>query len=277
MRIFSFSIFIFTLLSWSGASRPPGFDDWDPSWSPTKDQIAFVSNRSGNSEIFLLALSDNLGIAQLTHTGASNAGPRWSPDGSQLVFYSARDGNFEIYLMSADGSNQKRLTIEPAIDWDPSWTPEGRILFESYRSGLPNLYLMDPRTGDTTRLTNDIWREAFPVWSSKENRVVFASNRDGGWDLYSLKPNGTDLKRLTESEGISWRPALSLDGRRVAFESIRGDVSDIALIGFDGKPWQWLTQDIHRDSYPNWSPDGKKIVYASQREGRWSLILKNVP
>ncbi len=40
-----------------------------------------------------------------------------------VAFVSDRDGNFEIYVMDADGSNQVRLTIHPAQDVDPVWSP----------------------------------------------------------------------------------------------------------------------------------------------------------
>ena len=50
-------------------------------------------------------------------------GLRISPDGSKIIFHSYRDGNAEIYIMNADGSNQTRLTNNPAIDNGPAWSP----------------------------------------------------------------------------------------------------------------------------------------------------------
>jgi TolB protein len=55
--------------------------------------------------------------------GQINEDPAWSPDGTKIVFQSNRDGNWEIYVMDADGSNQQRLTINPAGDYWPSWGP----------------------------------------------------------------------------------------------------------------------------------------------------------
>ena len=45
---------------------------------------------------------------------------------AQIAFVSDRDGNTEIYVMDADGGNLRRLTDNPAIDWDPSWSPDGK-------------------------------------------------------------------------------------------------------------------------------------------------------
>ena len=43
--------------------------------------------------------------------------------GGKIAFFSYRDGDYEIYVMNADGSNQTRLTNNPAGDRAPSWGP----------------------------------------------------------------------------------------------------------------------------------------------------------
>ena len=86
--------------------------------SPDGKQIAFVSNRDGSGEIYVME-ADRTQQRQLTHTSSFNIDPAWSPDGRRIVFSSARDGNPEIYVMNSDGSDQRRLTRDANRDENP--------------------------------------------------------------------------------------------------------------------------------------------------------------
>ena len=80
--------------------------------------------------------------------------PAWSPDGTKIAFTSDRDGIPKIYVMNADGTNQTRITDNPASDEAPAWSPDGsKIAFTSDRDGNPEIYVMNADGTDQTRLT----------------------------------------------------------------------------------------------------------------------------
>jgi len=89
-------------------------------------KIAFVSDRDGDAEIFVMN-SDGSGQTQLTFNTAADDMPAWSPDGSKIVFLSTRDpdGDAEIFVMNSDGSSQTQLTFNTATDVEPAWSPDG--------------------------------------------------------------------------------------------------------------------------------------------------------
>ena len=107
-----------------------------PSWSPDGTKIAFsyspgfvINNLMAPYKIDTMN-ADGSDRARLTDNSAIDLNPSWSPDGSMIAFSSDRDGKMgrwtvpnEIYVMNADGSNQTRLTNNPADDTEPSWSP----------------------------------------------------------------------------------------------------------------------------------------------------------
>ena len=92
-----------------------GGSDTPPSWSPDGSRLVFVSDRDGNSEIYVMDV-DGQNQTRLTDSDGWDVSPSWSPDGSRLAFVSDRDGNSEIYVMDADGQNQTRLTDGSPLD-----------------------------------------------------------------------------------------------------------------------------------------------------------------
>jgi Tol biopolymer transport system component len=80
-----------------------------PAWSPDGRKLAFVTNRDGNSEVYVMN-ADGSGRRNLTLDPAYDGDPMWSPDGRRIAFVSNRDGVYGIHVMNADGSGQRRLT-----------------------------------------------------------------------------------------------------------------------------------------------------------------------
>jgi len=96
--------------------------DGFPAWSPDGTQIAFLSRRDGNYEIYTMN-ADGTDQRRVTDNPAEDSDPAWSPDGEWLAFVSQRDGADEIYIMQADGSSPRPLTGNGAQNWSPTWQP----------------------------------------------------------------------------------------------------------------------------------------------------------
>ena len=248
-------------------------DDFDPSWSPDGDKIAFVSFRDGpnNMEIYVMD-ADGSDETRLTETdsGDLDREPSWSPDGEKIVFASNRDGNYEIYTMDADdGGDVTRLTDNDDFDREPSWSPDGeKIAFISDRDvDLPPdeigdeaaVFTMDADDGgDVDRLTdNDVSLGSHPTWSPDGEKIVFASFRDGANEIYTMDADdGDDVNRLTDDdEAFSLYPTWSPDGEKIAFSSDREDDQNVDIYEMDaddGSDVTRLTEDDEEDTEPDW-------------------------
>ena len=126
-----------------------------PSWSPDGSHIAFVSERDGDADIYVMD-AQGVSIVQLTYDPTTDELPAWSPDSSRIAFASDRGGDSDIYVMDADGSNVVQLTHDPEYDSAPAWSPDGdRIAFHSYRDGDADIYVMNADGSNVVQLTLD--------------------------------------------------------------------------------------------------------------------------
>jgi Tol biopolymer transport system component len=206
--------------------------------------------------------------AALIQPEATTAVPR--PTG-RIAFMTNRDGNQEIYAIDATGSGLANLSNNPANDYDPSWSPDGKLIaFSSNRDGNPEVYVMNADGTGQKRLTSDPNIDGAPSWSPDGTHIAFISGRGGGLAIYTMDDNGTRPVRLTAASDQAnlGSPAWSPDGTRIAFVSTR-DFSEgsfeIYVINIDGTGEKRLTHNAAIDGDPAWSPDSTRIAFTSTR------------
>ena len=149
--------------------------------------------------------------------------------------------------MDSDGGNHVRLTIDPAIDYDPSWSPNGdRIAFVSNRDhGYDRIYVMDSDGGNVTRLMKDSINRC-PAWSPDGRKIASTRNTQ----VYVMDTDGQNLVQLTYI-GYNRHPAWSPNGKRIAFVSSRDGGAEIYVMDENGNNQERLTPErssrpIHR-------------------------------
>jgi serine/threonine protein kinase len=98
------------------------YQDYDPAWSPAGDLIAFVSEQTGNGDIYI---STPLGFDMRRITfneDAHDRHPSWSPNGRYLAFWSDQRFNLrQIYVYDIWTGETNIIGSGPFNDWDPLW------------------------------------------------------------------------------------------------------------------------------------------------------------
>ena len=146
-------------------------------------QIAFISDRDGNREIYLMR-ADGTGLVNLTNNPAVDEGPVWSPDGSKILFETNRDGNWAVYVMNADGSGVNRLLSTGGFA--PAWSPDGTKIAFDFHDGNFGIYVMNADGSGLTRLASNAADDRVPAWSPDGGKIAFMSFRDGNWEIYQI-------------------------------------------------------------------------------------------
>src|SRR6267142_2132070 len=138
---------------------------------------------------------------------------------TQLAFVSTADGNPEIYVINSNGTGSTRLTLHPAADVKPAWSPDGtKIAFQSDRDGNAEIYLMNADGSNPVRLTNGPADDAEPAWSPNSSKIAFTLNRAAPADIYVMNADGSGVARLTsDPSAASAAPDWSPDGSKIAF------------------------------------------------------------
>lgn len=190
------------------------FDNMSPDWSPDGSKIAYVSNRDGNYEIFVMD-RDGTNKVQLTHEqdAVESFYPRWSPDGTEIVFQRSPSPiePAQIYVMEADGTNIRQLTSEAKTSTQPQWSPDGsKISFTSTREhSRYHVFVMDKDGSNVVRVTVfDGADHQDYAWSPSGEFIVYAmgASRETGLDLYKVEIDGLLTVRLTTQAGNESSP-----------------------------------------------------------------------
>jgi len=180
-------------------------DWWQPAFSPDGQQVAFVSARDGNPEIYLMN-ADGSGLKRLTDHPDGDIMPAWSPDGKYIAFVSEREGQADIWLMDADGGNLVRLTFNDAQDVYPAWSPDGRqIAFGSDRDGNVEIYTMDGDGRNQRNLTNSPFDENYPAWSPDGNWLAFSRFTTNN-EVFLMTIAGDHVTNLTNHPAMDLAP-----------------------------------------------------------------------
>jgi Tol biopolymer transport system component len=171
--------------------------DQIPNLSPNGRQVAFLSDRSGESEIWVAAV-DGSNADQLTSLGISPGFPRWSPDGKLIAFHGDPEGRPDILLMASRGGKPRTLTTTLPNGGFPSFSRDGQwIYFTVVRAGESRIWKLPVSGGAAVQVTNSIG--------------TIAIESDDGRDLYYVEraDRPSSVWRLPLSGGA---PIKVLDG-----------------------------------------------------------------
>ena len=238
-------------------------------------EIAFVSDRSGNKEIYVME-ADGSAARKATSNRSINNFPDWSPDGQAIAYTSYRQGNKPLIFLSSRGALRpgRLLATDGRSQYRAVFDPIGeRLAVVLSNGGSSEIVSVSTDGKNLHRLTQSGAIEVSPSWSPDGRRIAFVSDRTGAPQLYIMDSGGGNAQRLTFNGAYNTNPAWSPDGLWIAYETRVDGQFDIWLIDPEGKVNVPLVTNERSDEAPSWAPNSRHIVFSSTRRGRADLYM----
>ncbi|MEI6457038.1 MAG: PDZ domain-containing protein, partial [bacterium] len=160
-------------------TQNPGVHDRDVAWSPDGQYVAFISDRTGEDEIWLVKQDGTSDPVQLTKNGDTyRYGAIWSPDSKKLLW-----SDKKLRLQYIDINTKDVTLVDQARSWefgDFNWSPDSRWITYVFpeRRGESKIYLYELASKNKTPVTNGWFEAGNPSFSSDGKYLFFTSNRD---------------------------------------------------------------------------------------------------
>jgi TolB protein len=228
-----------------------------PNWAPDNSKLAFISYRTGKSEVNLHSYLDGSRIAfPIFNTFAS--APAISPDGTEIVFaLRSPRGDTDLYISKLDGSDRRDITNNPAIDTSPTWSPSGhQIAFATDRiqTGATQIHICDADGSNVRRIVKEGGDADSPAWSPDGKWIAFhwKPHMSTSYDIFLADAGTGKIRQLTNNNGSNEAPSWAPDGRHIAFQSNRTGTTQLYIMLLDGSELRMITRQGNNSS-PAWS------------------------
>lgn len=221
-------------------TRSPTAREIDATWSPDGSQIAYLSDETGEYEIWVRNQSGQGEPRQVTKDGdVWRFPPVWSPDGEFLLF---GDKKQKLNLVEVDSGKVRIADTSQHNDIeDYNWSPDSRFIayVKDNEVGYPNIWIYSVASRETKQVTSDMNPDWNPVFDPKGRYLYFLSSRDQDLTFSSVEFNYlvSNSHRvyallLNDEQPVIYAPKSD----EVLVESDAEDDADEAVAGSDSTP-----------------------------------------
>jgi dipeptidyl aminopeptidase/acylaminoacyl peptidase len=256
--------------------------DTAPAWSPDGKRLAFLSDRDGTTQLYVMWL-DTREVAQLTHMERAPSGLAWSPDGKKIAFTAFLPDENPILQVKLPKKPEGAKWAAPAILIDRlSWRNDGR---GPLPKGYSHIFVVEAELGGTPRqVTSGDYSHSEPEWSVDGQKLFFSAIRKPeaeyefrNTEIYALDLATLEVKALTDRRGPDTNPIASPDGRWIAYtgyddKNFTSHLSSLYVMDpAGGQKRLWAGNLPDSPANLAWSADSRGLYYTVNDRGQSNL------
>jgi len=210
-------------------------NEMDPTWSADGSQYAFVTDRTGDQQIWLRSLDGQWERPLVTENNFSDSrtyvlgSPSFSPDGQRIAYERQGPRGFRIWISTVAGGPPVSLTADEGLaQFSPSWSPDGTwVAYEQWQLGRSSLVKARVGEGRAVSIKEDILPFTHPRWSPSGEWIACETSEG----LNLLSPDGQKARTLSEESWLVY--AWAADSSRVYGIRVSNDLRALMLATVD--------------------------------------------
>lgn len=194
-----------------------------PAVSRQNDKLAFISDFTGNPDLFLQPLDGTAQAVGKPHQiyasfRGTQGSPSFSPDGTKVAFVSNKEGAPKIYVMDIPKAGTRMSQIKPVLltkyqrsSTAPSWSPDGsKIAFTAKTKGVRQIWMYDFNKREEIQLTTGPIHKENPSWAPNSAHLAYNTVTKDGSDIYIMNLNVAKPVRISsvsnQDRFPNWEP-----------------------------------------------------------------------
>jgi len=284
-----------------------GFYNTAPAISPKGDKVLFISNRDDFFDVLIAdvktgkiikKLIDGNQTADFEELHLLTPGLCWSPNGKKVAVSAKSGAKDVIYIIDVEDGDEEALPIEFdgifSVDWNPN---NNSLVLRGDNSKQSDIHIYDLKTKKLTHVTNDLFTDVDPKWSSDGKKIYFSSDRGNYTDLSSIPSDFTmtdydfmntdlyvydvdskTLSRFTEDKHANeFSVVTSPDGKKTLYISDRNGINNIWLRDLETGEERPITNSIDPIGHLSLSADGRRVAFSSLNKGGYDIFYLENP